>query len=142
MGHCVLLIANYWFLKNSNHDSRTQLSFLILLPPAVRDLLSESVCFTWWQIMELSQLQAYNNFMKFSRKWEFQVDGVNFIFSLQKIRNFWYKASFEFFCQFLWIYNYFALKIMFFLVTACVKDPHKRIFVEDFCCLHRVFLRP
>lgn len=92
--------------------------------------------------MELSQLQAFKNFMKFNSKWEFQVDGVNFIFSLQKIRSFWYNASFEFSCQILWVYNYYALKIMFFLVIACLKDPHRRIFVEHFCCLLPIFLRP
>lgn len=70
--------------------------------------------------------------MKFNRKWEFQVDGVNFIFSLQKI-SFWYNASFEFFCQILWVYNYFALKRMFSLVIACMKDAHRR---KDILCPH------
>lgn len=69
-------------------------------------------------------------------------ENFKFIFSLQKIRSFWYNASFEFFCQILWVYNYFALKRVFFLVIACMKDPHRRIFVEDFCCLIPIFLRP
>lgn len=76
--------------------------------------------------------------MKFNRKWEFQVDGVNFIFSLQKI-SFWYNASFEFFCQILWVYNYFALKRMFSLVIACMKDRHRRKGVLCYCA--RAYLR-
>lgn len=122
-----LCSANYRFWKTQAmiHEHISASYRCYPLHSVVGNLFSEAACCSWWQIVELSQLLAYNNFMKFKRKWEFQVDGVNFIFSLQKI-SFWYNASFEFFCQILWVYNYFALKRMFSLVIACMKDLRGR----------------
>lgn len=93
-----LCFANYWFWKSQGmiHEHISVSYFCYPWHSLVGDVFSEASCCSWGWIVELSQILVYNNFIKFNRKWEFQVDRVNFIFSLQKI-SFWYNASFEFF---------------------------------------------
>lgn len=72
--------ANYRFGKAEAmiHEHISASYFCYPLHGVVADLFSEAACCSWWQIVELSQLLAHNNFMKFNRKWEFQVDWSQF----------------------------------------------------------------